>query len=54
MRAVCDIRPPKTETHSTRLTAGGNLTDYLGEVSTPTSDLTPIKLHINSAISDVK
>ena len=28
--------------------------DYSGEVSTPTSDLTTIKLHVNSAISDVK
>ena len=28
--------------------------DYPGEVSTPTSELTNMKLHINSAISDVK
>ena len=46
--------PKKTETHRTRLTAGGNLIDYPGEVSTPTSDLTTMKLHINSAILDVK
>ena len=45
---------PKTETHRTRLTAGGNLIDYPGEVSTPTSDLNTMKLHINSAISYVK
>ena len=44
----------KKETHRTRLTAGGNLIDYPGEVSTPTSDLTTMKLHVNSAISDVK
>ena len=44
----------KTETHRTRLTAGGNLIDYPGEVSTPTPDLTTMKLHVNSAISDVK
>ena len=44
----------KTETHRTRLTAGGNLTYYTGEVSTPTSDLTTTKIHINSDISDVK
>ena len=54
MRAGCNILPPKTETHRTRITAGGNLIDYPGEVSTPTSDLTTMKLHINSAISDVK
>ena len=54
MRAACNIRPQKTETHRTRLTAGGNLIDYPGEVSTPTSYLTTMKLHINSAILDVK
>ena len=54
MRAACDILPQKTETHRTRLTAGGNLIGYIGEVRTPASDLTTMKLHINSAISDVK
>ena len=53
MRGVCDIRPQKTETHRTKLTAGGNLIDYPGEVSTPTSDLTTMKLHVNSTISDI-
>ena len=28
--------------------------DYPGDVSTPTSDLTTMKLHVNSTISDVK
>ena len=28
--------------------------DYPGDVSTPTSDLTTMKLHLNSTISDVK
>ena len=51
---VCYIRPQKTETHRKRLTAGGNLIDYPGEVSTLTSELTAMKLHINSDISDVK
>ena len=50
VRAVCNIRPQKTETHRTRLTAGGKLIDYPGEVSTPKSDLTTMKLHINSNI----
>ena len=54
MRALCNIRTQKTETHRTRLTAGGNLIDYPGYFSTPTSDLTTMKLHINSAVSDVK
>ena len=54
VRAVCNIRPQKTVTHKKRLTAGRNLIDYPGEVSTQTSDLNTMKLHINSAISDVK
>ena len=54
VRVVCDIQPQKIETHRTRLTEGGNMIDYPGEVSTPTSYLTTIKLHVNSAISDVK
>ena len=53
VRDVCNIRPKKTETHRTRLTAGGNLIYYPGYVRTPTSDLTTTKLHVNSAISDV-
>ena len=54
MREVCDIRPHKMKTHKTRLTAGGNIIDYPGEVSTPTSDITTMKLHVNSAISYIK
>ena len=50
VRAVCNIRPQKTKTHRTRLNAGGNLIDYPGEVSTLTSELTTMKLHVNSAI----
>ena len=54
MIAVCDVRTQKTETHRTKLTTGGNLIYYPGEVSTPISYLTTTKLHVNSAISDVK
>ena len=54
MRAVFNIIPQKTETHRTILTAEVSLIDYSGEVSTPTSDLTTMKLYVNSAISDVK
>ena len=54
MRAVRDIQSQKTETHRTRLTAGGNLVDYPGEVSTPTSNLTTMKPHLNSSISYLK
>ena len=53
-RVLCDIRPQKTDTHRKKLTVGGNLIYYSGEVRTPTSDLTTTKLNINSAISDAK
>ena len=42
MREVCDIRPHKIETRSTRLTAGGNFIEYPDDVRTPTSDLVTI------------
>ena len=51
VKSVCEIRPQKIETRRTRLTAGGNIIYYPGEISTPTSDLTKMKLHVNSAIS---
>ena len=54
VRAVCNIQPQKTDTHRTRLTAGENMIDYPGEFSTQTSDLTTMKLYVNSIISDVK
>ena len=54
MRDVCDIITQKIVTHRTRDIAVENIIDYLGEVSTPTSDLTTMKLHVNSAISDIK
>ena len=44
----------KIETYRTRLTTVGNLIDYPGEVSTLTPDFTTMKLHINSAVSNVK
>ena len=50
VRAVCDIQTQKTDTHRTILTAGRNLIDYPGEVSTPTSYLfrssNPSGMHI--------
>ena len=51
---VVSIRPEKTETHRTRLTVGGNLIDYPGDVSTDTADLTTAKLLFNSIISTKK
>ena len=48
---VCSIREQKKETHRTRLTVGGNLIDFPGEVSTPTADMLTAKLLINSILS---
>jgi hypothetical protein len=39
-RFVVDIRPDKTETHRVRLTVGGNLIQYPGDVSAHSADLT--------------
>ena len=50
-RIVTSICPQKQETHRTRLTVGGNLLDYHGDTSTPTTDLTTTKIHLNSVIS---
>ena len=32
---------------------GGNLVDYHGEFSTPRADMTTVKIHVNSVISDI-
>jgi hypothetical protein len=50
-RIVATIRPQKSETHRVRLTVGGNLIDYPGNVSTPTADMTTAKILFNSVIS---
>jgi hypothetical protein len=50
-RFVCDIRPQKAEKERTRLTVGGNLINYDGDVLTQTSDLTTSKILWNSFIS---
>ena len=49
---VCNKRPQKDEENRTRLTAGGNLINYPGDVSTPTADMTTAKILLNSTISD--
>jgi hypothetical protein len=48
---VVDIRPNKSEVHRVRLTVGGNLIQYLGDVSTRSADLTTSKCRWNSTIS---
>ena len=51
---TCDYRPNKTETHRTRLTAGGDRINYPDDVGTPTADMTLFKIHANSIISTPK
>jgi hypothetical protein len=49
---VIDHRPQKADPNQVRITAGGNLiTDYPGEVTTRTADLTTSKILWNSVIS---
>jgi hypothetical protein len=45
------MKPNKSETHRTRLTAGGDRINYLEDVGTPTADTTLFKIHANSIIS---
>jgi hypothetical protein len=47
---VVDIRPNKSETHRVRLTVGGNLIQYHGDVSTLSADITTSKCLWNSTI----
>jgi len=50
-RTVCSINTNKAETHRVRLTYGGDRSDYTDDVSTPTVDITTVKIHLNSVIS---
>lgn len=50
-KIVVSIRPQKKEVERTRLTVGGNLIDYPGDVSTKTADLTTAKILFNSVLS---
>jgi len=48
---VADIRPQKAEPNRVRMTIGGNLIQYDGDVSSPTGSLTTYKLHCNDVVS---
>jgi hypothetical protein len=50
-RFVCEIKPHKVEVNRTRLTLGGNLINYPGDVSTRTADMDTIKIILNSTVS---
>lgn len=51
LRVVAADRPQKAQSKRIRFTVGGNLLTYDGNASTRTSDLTTVKLHLNSVIS---
>ena len=46
-----DYRPQKEDPNQVRITAGGNLIDYPGELTTRTADLTTSKIMWNSVLS---
>ena len=48
---VVDFRPQKEDLNRVRITAGGNLIKYAGELTTRTADLTTAKMLWNSVIS---
>ena len=50
-RYIVDIRLEKAEPYRTRITAGGNLLEYLGNVTTHTAGMETIKCHWNSVLS---
>ena len=48
---VCSFRPQKPEPYRTRITVGGNLIDYPGNLSMKVADMTTFKILVNSTIS---
>jgi hypothetical protein len=50
-KLVCDYKPNKAEKEWVRLTVGGNILDYTGDVETSTEDITTFKFLINSTLS---
>jgi hypothetical protein len=50
-KIVCDYKPHKKEKERGRLTVGGDILDYSGDVATSTADITTFKILINSTLS---
>jgi hypothetical protein len=50
-RIVVDFRPQKSDPNRVRITVGGNLITYPGEVTTRTADMTTSKILWNSVLS---
>ena len=53
LKIVAELKPHKAEKHRVRFTVGGNRIDYPGIVTTPTTEIQTVKLHLKSVISDV-
>jgi len=51
---VVNFRPQKEDPLRIRITAGGNLINHPGELTTRTADITTSKLHWNSVLSTQK
>jgi hypothetical protein len=50
-KIVCDYKPHKKEKEHIRLTVGGDILVYSGDVATSTADITTFKILINSTLS---
>jgi hypothetical protein len=50
-KIVCDYIHHKKEKERVRLTVGGGILDYSGDVTTSTADITTFKILINSTLS---
>ena len=50
-KIVCDVKPEKEEKERTRLTVGGNLLDFTGDISAPTTSATTANCVFNSVVS---
>ena len=48
---VCSVRPEKEEKERSRFVAGGDKTNFPGEVATPTADMLVAKILMNSVVS---
>ena len=53
-RIVVDYRAQKADPNRVQITAGGNLIDYPGELTTRTADLTTAKILWNSVLSTAR
>ena len=51
VRICANYRPEKADPYRIRITAGGNLVNYPGDVGTRTADMLTVKLLLNSVVS---